>query len=73
MAGPAMIGFIPVCMVGALIFMLGFELLQEAVWDPLGKLHKLEYLTVCFTSKRLNSRNTKLHLDYFNRINYGSL
>ncbi|OCL03876.1 hypothetical protein AOQ84DRAFT_417879 [Glonium stellatum] len=46
MAGPAMIGFIPVCMVGALIFMLGFELLQEAVWDPLGKLHKLEYLTI---------------------------
>lgn len=46
MAGPAMIGFIPVCMVGALIFMLGFELLQEAVWDPLGKLHILEYLTI---------------------------
>ncbi|KAF2804806.1 uncharacterized protein BDZ99DRAFT_396839 [Mytilinidion resinicola] len=46
MAGPAMIGFIPVCIVGALIFMLGIELLEEAVWDTYGKLHRLEYLTI---------------------------
>lgn len=45
-AGPGMIGFIPVNVVGTLIFMLGFELLIEAVWEPFGKLHKLEYLTV---------------------------
>ncbi|KAF2189622.1 hypothetical protein K469DRAFT_658613 [Zopfia rhizophila CBS 207.26] len=46
MAGPAMIGYIPICLVGALIFMLGIELLREAVWDTFGKLHKLEYLTI---------------------------
>ncbi|KAF2761764.1 hypothetical protein EJ05DRAFT_184459 [Pseudovirgaria hyperparasitica] len=45
-AGPAMIGFIPVCVVGTLIFMLGIELLGEAVWDTWGKLHKLEYMTI---------------------------
>jgi SulP family sulfate permease len=46
MAGPAMIGFIPVCLVGALIFLLGIELMEEAVWDTFGKCHKLEYLTI---------------------------
>jgi SulP family sulfate permease len=46
MAGPAMIGFIPVCLVGSLIFMLGIELMEEAVWDTIGKCHKLEYLTI---------------------------
>ncbi|KAF2747334.1 hypothetical protein M011DRAFT_56124 [Sporormia fimetaria CBS 119925] len=45
-AGPAMIGFIPVCLVGALIFLLGIELLEEALWDPFGKCHKLEYFTI---------------------------
>lgn len=46
MAGPALIGFIPVMMVGVLIFVLGFELVFEAVWDPRKKLKPLEYLTV---------------------------
>ncbi|KAF2735445.1 hypothetical protein EJ04DRAFT_193777 [Polyplosphaeria fusca] len=46
MAGPAMIGYIPVCLVGALIFLLGIELMEEAVWDTFGKCHKLEYLTI---------------------------
>ncbi|KAF2264547.1 hypothetical protein CC78DRAFT_516750 [Lojkania enalia] len=46
MAGPAMIGFIPVCLVGALIFLLGIELMEEAIWDTFGKCHKLEYLTI---------------------------
>lgn len=46
MAGPAMIGFIPVCVVGALIFLLGIDLLEEAVWDTYGKTQRLEYLTV---------------------------
>jgi SulP family sulfate permease len=45
-AGPAMIGFIPICLVGALIFLLGIELMQEAVWDTFGKCHRLEYLTI---------------------------
>lgn len=45
-AGPAMIGYIPVCLVGALIFLLGIDLMKEAVFDTWGKLHRLEYLTV---------------------------
>lgn len=45
-AGPAMIGFIPVCLVGALIFLLGIDLMKEALWDTFGKCHKLEYLTI---------------------------
>ncbi|KAM7224326.1 cyclic nucleotide-binding domain containing protein [Rhypophila decipiens] len=44
--GPSLIGFIPVMMVGVLIFELGFELLLEAVWLPRKKLKFLEYLTV---------------------------
>ncbi|KAK3392985.1 sulfate transporter family-domain-containing protein [Podospora didyma] len=46
MMGPSLIGFIPVMMVGVLIFDLGFELLLEAVWHPRKKLKPLEYLTV---------------------------
>ncbi|KPI44005.1 uncharacterized protein AB675_6178 [Cyphellophora attinorum] len=45
-AGPAIIGFIPICVVGALIFLLGIELLEEALWATWGKLHKLEYATI---------------------------
>lgn len=44
--GPAIIGYIPIMVVGALIFMLGIELMEEALVDTWGKLHKLEYLTV---------------------------
>ncbi|KUI66878.1 hypothetical protein VM1G_01962 [Cytospora mali] len=44
--GPVVIGFIPVMMVGTLIFVLGFELLLDALWDPRKKLNWLEYLTV---------------------------
>src|SRR3989440_3846199 len=32
--------------VGALIFLLGFELLIEALYETWGRLHRLEYLTV---------------------------
>jgi SulP family sulfate permease len=45
-AGPAMIGYIPIMIVGTLIFMLGIEMVQEALWDTFGKLHRLEYLMV---------------------------
>ena len=51
--GPVIVGFIPVMVVGALIFMLGIELMQEALVDTWGKLHRLEYLTVY--RKRLTS------------------
>jgi SulP family sulfate permease len=44
--GSPMIGFIPVMMVGCLIFILGIELLEEAAWDSRHKLKLLEYLTV---------------------------
>ncbi|CAK7244858.1 MAG: hypothetical protein STHCBS139747_006420 [Sporothrix thermara] len=44
--GPKTIGFIPVMMVGCLIFDLGFELLVEAVWQPRKKLKLLEYVTI---------------------------
>jgi SulP family sulfate permease len=44
--GPIIIGFIPIMVVGALIFMLGIELMEEALVDTWGKLHRLEYLTV---------------------------
>ncbi|KAK5947127.1 hypothetical protein PMZ80_001274 [Knufia obscura] len=46
LAGPVIIGYIPIMVVGALIFLLGIELLEEAVVDTFGKLHKLEYATV---------------------------
>lgn len=46
MIGPTLIGFIPVMMVGTLIFDLGFELLLEAVWLPRKKLKLAEFLTV---------------------------
>lgn len=45
-AGPAMIGYIPICLVGALIFLLGIDLMKEAVWSTWGKCHKLEYFTI---------------------------
>lgn len=45
--GPSIIGYIPILVVGSLIFMLGIELMEEALVDTWGRLHKLEYLTVC--------------------------
>lgn len=50
LVGPVIIGFIPIMVVGALIFMLGIELMQEALIDTWGKLHRLEYLTVRLSS-----------------------
>ena len=46
-AGPAVVGYIPVMVVGALIFLLGIELMREALYDTWDKLSKLEYLTIC--------------------------
>lgn len=46
LAGPVIIGYIPIMVVGALIFLLGIELLEEAVVDTFGKVHKLEYATI---------------------------
>ncbi|KAI1811784.1 sulfate transporter family protein [Poronia punctata] len=44
--GPATIGFIPVMMVGTLIYVLGFELLLDALVTPRRKLKLVEYLTI---------------------------
>ncbi|KAF2145708.1 uncharacterized protein K452DRAFT_220946 [Aplosporella prunicola CBS 121167] len=46
MAGPGLIGYVPIMVVGTLIFYLGIDLLKEALWDTLGKLRWLEYLTI---------------------------
>ena len=43
--GPVLIGFIPIMVVGALIFFLGFDLMREALVDTWGRVHHLEYLT----------------------------
>lgn len=44
--GPVVIGYIPVCVVGSLIYLLGYELLKEAIYDTWGKLRRIEYLTI---------------------------
>ncbi|KAI0890036.1 sulfate transporter family protein [Annulohypoxylon maeteangense] len=44
--GPVIIGYIPVMVVGTLIFVLGFELLMDALISPRRKLKLLEYLTI---------------------------
>lgn len=53
--GPVIIGYIPVMMVGVLIFVLGFELFLEAVWLPRKKLKPLEYLTVGYGERRMSN------------------
>lgn len=45
-AGPVIVGYIPIMVVGSLIFFLGFNLIQEALVDTWGRVHRLEYLTV---------------------------
>lgn len=45
-SGPIIIGFVPIMVVGALIFFLGFDLMREALVDTWGRVHRLEYLTV---------------------------
>lgn len=46
LAGPDVIGFIPVMVVGALIFLLGIELLMEALLDTYGRVSRFEYFTI---------------------------
>lgn len=58
LVGPVIIGYIPTMMVGTLIFVLGMDLVKEALWDPRSKLKSLEYFTVrimsLFSSHRAN-------------------
>jgi SulP family sulfate permease len=46
LAGPQIVGFIPVVVVGSLIFHLGIELLREALWDTWSVLQPMEYATI---------------------------
>jgi SulP family sulfate permease len=43
--GPGVIAYLPICVVGALIFVLGIDLLKEALWDTWGKVSWVEYGT----------------------------
>ncbi|OZJ04864.1 hypothetical protein BZG36_02626 [Bifiguratus adelaidae] len=45
--GPWIVGYIPVMVVGALIFHLGLDLLKEALVDTFGVVHQFEYVTIC--------------------------
>ncbi|KAL8859457.1 MAG: hypothetical protein Q9178_004135 [Gyalolechia marmorata] len=45
-SGPTIIGYVPIMVVGALIFFLGIDLMREALVEPWGKVHRLEYLTI---------------------------
>ncbi|KAG9289106.1 hypothetical protein G9A89_022415 [Geosiphon pyriformis] len=44
--GPWIVGYIPVMVVGALIFHLGLDLMKEALIDTWGIVNKLEYITI---------------------------
>ncbi len=44
--GPAVIGYLPVAVVGALIFVLGIDLAKEAVWDTRHRVNRWEYITI---------------------------
>ncbi|KLO11977.1 sulfate anion transporter [Schizopora paradoxa] len=44
--GTSPIGFIPVMLVGALIFVLGIDLVKEALWDTRQRVSWSEYLTI---------------------------
>ena len=46
LSGPVIIGYIPIMVVGALIFLLGIELLEEALVGTWGRVHRLEYATI---------------------------
>lgn len=45
-AGPGAIGYIPVMIVGILIYLLGIDLMKESLWDTAGKVHKLEWFMI---------------------------
>jgi SulP family sulfate permease len=46
LAGTAPIGYLPVMVVGALIFVLGIDLVREAIWDTRHRVSKSEYVTI---------------------------
>ncbi|CAG8667297.1 8850_t:CDS:10 [Dentiscutata erythropus] len=44
--GPWIVGYIPIMVVGALIFHLGLDLLKEALLDTWGIVNRMEYFTI---------------------------
>ncbi|PBK63679.1 hypothetical protein ARMSODRAFT_894160 [Armillaria solidipes] len=44
--GTGFVGYIPVMVVGALIFVLGIDLVKEAIWDTRGRVSWSEYITI---------------------------
>lgn len=46
LSGPGAIGYLPIMVVGALIFVLGIDLTKEAVWDTIGRVNSWEYFTI---------------------------
>ncbi|KAF9930586.1 hypothetical protein BGZ65_005248 [Modicella reniformis] len=44
--GPWIVGYIPVMVVGSLIFHLGLDLIKEALWDTWGRVQHFEYATI---------------------------
>ncbi|KAL1405410.1 hypothetical protein Q8F55_009041 [Vanrija albida] len=44
--GPSVIGYLPVMVVGALIYVLGIDLVIEAVWDTRNRVNRMEYITI---------------------------
>ncbi|KAJ3888155.1 sulfate transporter family-domain-containing protein [Lentinula edodes] len=46
LVGTGPIAFIPVTVVGALIFVLGIDLVKEALWDTRHRVSRTEYLTI---------------------------
>lgn len=48
LVGPVIIGYIPVMVVGVLIFALGFDLLCDTIFNGWYKMKWLEFLTVSF-------------------------
>jgi SulP family sulfate permease len=53
--GPGIIAYLPICVVGALIYVLGIDLLKEALWDTWGKVSWVEYGTSVTTSIQWHS------------------
>ena len=44
--GNKIIKFIPICVVGSLIYLLGYELLKESIFDTFGRIRRFEYITI---------------------------
>ncbi|OBZ73456.1 Uncharacterized protein C24H6.11c [Grifola frondosa] len=46
LVGSGPIAYIPVMVVGALIFVLGIDLVKEALWDTRQRVSRMEYITI---------------------------